>query len=164
MKTTDKLAILSMLTALAMTLSFVESLIPPLVSVPGVKIGLANIAIIFTLYKFGAKEAFAVSLVRLTLVSLLFGNLAGFLYGLSGALFSLTVMILLKRFTPLSKIGVSVAGGVSHNIAQLAVACFVLETNKLIFYLPVLLLSGTVAGVVIGLVSGLIISRISAKK
>ena len=160
MKKTQKLAVLAMLTAAAMTLSFVESLIPPLAAVPGVKIGLANIAVIFTLYHFGAKEAAAVSLVRLALISLLFGNAASFLYGLAGAALSLTLMIILKRFTPLSHVGVGVAGGVAHNVGQIAVACFVLGTEKILYYLPFLVLSGTLAGIAVGVVSGIIAKRL----
>ena len=160
MKKTQKLAVLAMLTAAAMTLSFVESLIPPLATVPGVKIGLANIAVVFTLYHFGGKEAAAVSFVRLALVSLLFGNAASFLYGLAGGVLSLALMIILKRFTPLSHVGVSVAGGVAHNIGQIAVACFILGTDKILYYLPFLVLSGTLAGVAVGVISGIIAKRL----
>lgn len=163
-KRTHRLAILSMLTAAAMTLSFVETLIPPLSAVPGVKIGLANIAIIFTLYLFGSGSAAAVSLVRLLLVSLLFGNTASFFYGLAGAVLSLSLMIILKKFTPLSCVGVSVAGGVAHNIGQIAVACFLLDTSALIYYLPVLILSGTLSGIAVGVLSGILSKRLSPQK
>ena len=160
MKNTKKIAILSMTVAVAMVLSFIESQIPPLVAIPGVKIGLANIAIVFALYKFGVKEAVIVSLIRLFLISLLFGNLASMLYGLGGAILSLTAMILLKKLTPLSAVGVSVAGGVCHNIGQIIVASLIMETNIILYYLPFLLLSGTVAGIAIGFASALLVERI----
>ena len=163
MKNTKKIAILSMTVAVAMILSFIESQIPPLVAIPGVKIGLANIAIVFALYKFGVKEAIIVSLIRLFLISLLFGNFASMLYGLGGAVLSLTAMILLKKLTPLSAVGVSVAGGVCHNIGQIIVAAIVMSTDKILIYLPVLIISGSIAGVVIGLLGGILATRIKLK-
>lgn len=143
-----------------MVLSFVESQIPAFVAIPGVKIGLANIAVVFALYKLGWKEAIAVSLVRVALVSLLFGSFVSLLYSLSGAVLSLAVMLLLKPISALGKIGVSVSGGVCHNIGQIIVASAIMETNVILYYLPFLLLSGTVAGIAIGLVSALLVNRI----
>ncbi len=160
MKKTDKIAVSAMVVALAMVLSFIESRIPPLTAIPGIKLGLANIAVIFALYKLGAKQAIVVSLIRVFLISLLFGSIVSMLYGLAGAVVSLTLMILLKRFSPFSATGVSVAGGVAHNIGQIAVACFLTETAQLLYYLPFLILSGTLSGIVIGIVASLIVKRI----
>lgn len=160
MRPAEKLALLSMTVAAAMVLSFVESMIPPLTAIPGVKIGLANIAVIFALYRLGAKEAVAVSLLRVFLVSLLFGSVVSMAYGIAGASVSLLLMILLKKLTPLSTVTVSVVGGVAHNIGQIAVACFILDTSKLLYYLPFLLLSGTVAGIAVGAASGFIVKRL----
>jgi heptaprenyl diphosphate synthase len=159
-KKTKKLATLSLAVALAMVLSFVESQIPAFVAIPGVKIGLANIAVIFTLYKLGWKEAVAVSLVRVALVALLFGSFVSMLYSICGAVLSLAVMIILKSLRSVGKIAVSVCGGVCHNVGQIIMASLIMETNVIIYYLPFLLLSGTIAGIAIGLAAALIISRV----
>ncbi len=157
---TKKLATLSVVVATALILSFVESRIPAFVSIPGIKVGLANIAVIFTLYKFGIKDAVCVSLVRVMLVSLLFGSVMSLWYSLAGAALSFLVMLALKYLTPANTVSVSLAGGVAHNVGQILVACFVLETNVLVYYLPFLILSGVVAGIAVGLASALLIKRI----
>lgn len=163
MKNTKKLAALAVTVALAMVLSFLESRIPAFVAIPGIKVGLANIAVIFTLYKFGERDAAIVSVIRVLLVSLLFGSVVSLWYSLAGAALSFTVMMLLKRFTPLATVTVSVIGGITHNIAQIGVACILLETNVIAYYLPFLLLSGTVAGIAVGVASTLLIKRIKLK-
>ena len=160
MKNTKKLAALAVTVALAMVLSFLESRIPAFVAIPGIKVGLANIAVIFTMYKFGERDAAIVSVIRVLLVSLLFGSVVSLWYSLAGAVLSFTVMMLLKRLTPLATVTVSVIGGITHNIAQIGVACILLETNVIAYYLPFLLLSGTVAGVAVGVASTLLIKRI----
>ena len=157
---TGKLTVMALTTALAMILSFIESQIPAFVAVPGVKVGLANIAVVFALYKLGWKEAVAISLVRVVLVSMLFGSLASMFYSLAGAALSLIGMGLLKKSGKFTEIVVSVAGGILHNIGQIAMACLILETDVLRYYLPFLLLSGTVAGVVIGVISAIMVKRI----
>ena len=160
---TKKVAVMAMAIALAMILSFVESQVPALVTVPGVKLGLANIAVVFALYKLGWKEAVLISLIRVFLVSLLFGNVASLFYSIAGAVLSLTGMILLRRIKILSTVAVSVAGGVLHNVGQIAMACILLETNVIKYYLPFLILSGTVTGVVIGLLAAIMIKRVEVK-
>ena len=157
---TGKLTVMALTTALAMILSFIESQIPAFVAVPGVKVGLANIAVVFALYKLGWKEAVAISLVRVVLVSMLFGSLASMFYSLAGAVLSLIGMGLLKKSGKFTEIVVSVAGGILHNVGQIAMACLILETDVLRYYLPFLLLSGTVAGVVIGVISAIMVKRI----
>ena len=157
---TRKISYMALTTALCMVLSFVESQIPAFVAVPGVKVGLANIAVIFALYRMGWKEAAAVSLIRVVLVSLLFGNFAALFYSLAGAVLSLAGMCLLKKTGKFTEIIVSVAGGVLHNIGQIAMASILLETDVLRYYLPLLLLSGTIAGVVVGVSSAILIRRI----
>ena len=157
---TQKLTVMSLTTAIALVLSFVESQIPAFVAVPGVKMGLANIAIVYALYRLGWKEAALISLIRVVLVSLLFGSAASFLYSLAGAVLSLLGMALLKKTGKFTEIVVSVAGGVLHNIGQIAMASIILETDALRYYLPFLLVSGILAGVVIGLISGILIRRI----
>ena len=160
---TKKLTTLGLSVALALILSYVESLLPPLVAVPGVKAGLPNIVILFLLYRYGWKEAASVSLIRLLLSAALFTGFAAFFYGLSGAVLSLLGSVLLKRSGRFSPLGVSVAGGVLHNLGQITLAALVLNSGYLFAYLPVLLLSGTVAGALVGLLSGILIRRADVK-
>jgi len=157
---TRKLAYTSVTIALALVLSYVETLIPGLVAVPGVKVGLANIAVVFALYRIGLKEAVVISLMRVVLSSLLFGSAVSLAYSFAGA----TVSLVLKKTKIFSVTGVSTAGAVSHNLAQVGVACLLLETTALAWWIPVLLVSGTLAGVVIGLVSAVTIKRIPAEE
>ena len=167
MKRSDRirrLTTFALLASLAMILSFIESRIPAFVAIPGVKVGLANIAVLFALYRLGTKEAILISVIRIIAVSMLFGTPISAIYSRGGALVSCTVMILLKKLTPATEVSVSVAGAVGHNIGQIVVACILLETNFVIYYLPFLLLSGTIAGIVIGIVSALVIKRVKIKK
>ena len=157
---TRKIARMGLLVALAMILSYVESLIPAFVAVPGVKVGLANIVVIFALYTRGPVEALTVSLLRVILSSFLFGSVLSLLYSLSGALLSLGGMIVMKKLKIFSTLVVSVTGGVLHNVGQILVACLVLETDVLLYYLPVLILSGVVTGAVIGIIGSLVIKRL----
>jgi heptaprenyl diphosphate synthase len=145
----------------ALILSFIESKIPAFVAIPGVKVGLANIAVIFTLYRLGIKEAIAVSIIRVLLVSMLFGSPVSLIYSISGAVLSLAVMILMKRFLPFGEVAVSVCGGVMHNVGQIAAASVMLGTNVVVYYLPFLLLSGTIAGIAVGIVSAILIKKIN---
>ncbi|MBR3175117.1 MAG: Gx transporter family protein [Oscillospiraceae bacterium] len=157
---TKKLTVMAMTTAVAMILSFVESQIPAFVAVPGVKIGLANIAVVFALYRLGWKEAVAISLIRVVLVSMLFGSIASLFYSLAGAVLSLTGMGLLKKTGKFTEIMISVTGGILHNIGQIGMACLILETAALRYYLPFLLISGIIAGIVVGILSAVLVQRI----
>ena len=157
---TRKIARMGLLVALSMILSYVESLIPAFVAVPGVKVGLANIVVIFALYTLGPIEALIVSLLRVILSSFLFGSVLSLLYSLSGALLSLGGMILMKKLKIFSTTVGSVTGGVLHNVGQILVACLVLETDVLLYYLPVLILSGVITGAVIGIIASLVIKRL----
>lgn len=156
-----RMAQYALLTALAMALGWLESLIPLAGAVPpGVKLGLTNLVVIFALYRMGPRDAAAISLVRVVLVSFTFGNSYSFAYSLAGAALSLIVMTLLKRSGHFSLLGVSVAGGVSHNAAQILVAMAVLETSRLVWYLPALLVSGVAAGVCVGAAGALLVRRV----
>ena len=157
---TKKITVLALTVALAMILSFVESQIPAFVAITGVKMGLANIAVVFALYKMGWKEAVLVSLIRVFLVSLLFGTGASLFYSAAGAVLSLLGMIGLKATKLFSSVAVSVAGGVLHNVGQIAMACLLLETDVLRYYLPFLALSGILAGIVIGVLAAIMVKRI----
>ena len=161
---TRKLTFLALTISFAMILSFIESRIPAFTAIPGVKVGLANIAVIFTLYKFGVYEAIVVSLLRVILVSMLFGNPQSFLFSVAGAVLSLTVMILLKKLVRAPEVVVSVSGGIMHNIGQIIMASIVLGTNVVVYYLPFLLLSGTLAGIVVGVASATLIKKVKLDK
>ncbi len=160
-KTSRKLAYLGLCTAVALILAYVEVLLPPLyTAVPGIKLGLPNIAILFVLYRYGMRYAAAVSFVRMAVVALLFGNPMTFVYSLAGAALSLLVMALLRRLDFLSVVGVSVAGGVFHNVGQILMAMLLLGTAELGYYLIVLAITGTVSGIFVGLCGGLAVRRI----
>ncbi len=155
------IALLGITTSLALIFAYVEVLLPPLVSaVPGIKMGLANIVILFVLYRFGWKRAALVSALRILLASLLFGSFTAFLYSAAGAFLSLVGMALLKRVDVLSPVGVSVAGGVLHNVGQILMAMLLLTTTELLYYLVVLVITGTLSGVLIGIAGGLIVKRL----
>ena len=160
---TKKVTVMGLSVAVAMILSFVESQLPAFVAIPGVKMGLANIAVVFALYKLGWKEAAVISLIRVFLVSLLFGTGATLFYSVAGAVLSLLGMILLKATGLFSTVAVSVTGGVLHNVGQIAMACYLLGTNKLSYYLPFLMLSGILAGIVIGIVAAILVKRINVE-
>lgn len=148
----------ALLVALAMVLSWLESLVP--VGAPGMKLGLTNLAVVFALYRLGLPDAGGISLVRVLLVSLTFGNAYSLAYSLAGAVLSFTVMAALQKTGKFSILGVSIAGGVSHNVGQLLVAMAVLETVRLSWYLPGLLLAGLAAGAAIGVVDGILVRRV----
>ena len=152
----------ALLTALAMALSWLESLVPLSMAAPGMKLGLTNIVVVFALYRMSLRDAAALSLVRVLLVSMTFGNAYSFAYSLAGAVLSLAVMAALKRTGKFSILGVSIAGGVGHNLGQVAVAMAVLGTARLAWYLPALLVSGTAAGAAIGAAAGIVASRVKA--
>ena len=159
----SKLSLAALSVTLAMILSFVESQIPAFVAIPGVKIGLTNIVIIYALYKMGWKYAVVISLVRVLLVGILFGNGVSLIYSFAGAVMSFVIMVLLKNVKVFSTMAVSVAGGVTHNMAQIGMACIIMETNLISYYAPFLVLSGTLAGIAIGVISAIMIKRVDIK-
>ncbi|MBO7149163.1 MAG: Gx transporter family protein [Clostridia bacterium] len=153
-------AFLGLCTALALILAYVELLLQPLFpTIPGIKMGLPNIIIIFLLYKRGAVPAIWVSFLRMVLVSILFGNVMAFSYSLAGGFLSMLVMIVLKRLNLMSEVGVSVAGGVCHNIGQILMAMLLLETVELGYYMVILTVTGTIAGVLVGLCGSMLIKH-----
>lgn len=146
--------------ALALICSYVESLIPFYFGVPGVKLGLTNIVVVLMLYCMGAGETFAISVLRILLAGFLFGNPFSILYSLGGGVLSFLVMYLLKLTGKFHAVSVSVAGGICHNIGQLAVAALVVENYRLAYYAPVLLAAGFVTGFLIGILAQEMILRI----
>ena len=157
---TKKIAYLGLLIALAFVFSYIEFLIPVNIGIPGAKLGLANLVIIVALYTLNEKDAFALSMVRIVLVGFTFANLASMLYSFAGGILSFSVMALAKKTKKLSITGVSVLGGVFHNIGQIIMAIWVVKTGSLVYYLPVLLVSGIVAGIAIGILGGMVTTRI----
>ena len=156
----NRMAYFGVFTALALMFSYIETMIPIQFGVPGIKLGFANIMIVIMLYKSSAKEALLLSIVRIMLSGFLFGNLSSILYSIAGGVLSLGIMTLLKKQGGFSVIGVSVAGGVSHNVGQLIVAMLVVETYQVGYYLPVLLVAGVLTGLGIGVVSQEVLKRI----
>ncbi|MBS5852228.1 MAG: Gx transporter family protein [Bacilli bacterium] len=152
-----QIAMMAILIALSFVLSYVDSLIVLPFGIPGIKLGIANIAIIYTLYKIGAKEAIVVSILRLVLSSILFGSVLTFLYSLVGAVLSLSLMIILKKYTNLALITISISGAVLHNIGQIIVAVIVMATKEIVFYLPILIITGILSGIGVGILSVLTI-------
>lgn len=155
-----KVAMAGMFVALAMIFSYVEVLIPISLGIPGMKLGLANLVVVVTLYTMGAPMAFAVSMIRIMLVSMTFGSLSAMLYSMAGGILSFLGMALLKKIPAFSIVGVSISGGVLHNVGQILVAIAVVENINLIAYLPPLLIAGTVTGMLIGAVSSQVIPRV----
>lgn len=157
---TKKVATYGLLVALAFIFSYIESLFPLNLGVPGVKLGLANIVVMIALYKMGAKEAFSLALVRVLLTAFTFGNMMMLMYSLAGSLLSCLSMILLKKTKKFSMVGVSITGGVMHNVGQILMAIWMLDTIQLYYYLPVLILSGIITGIFIGILGAEIAKRL----
>lgn len=155
-----KTAYLGVFLAAAMICSYIETLIPINFGIPGIKLGLANIVVLLMLYLVGAKEAFAVSMVRVVLTGLLFGNIFSVVYSLSGAILSFIVMVLLKKTDRLVCVSVSTAGGISHNIGQLLAASLMIHDFHVMFYVPVLLIAGLITGLAIGFLSQELLIRL----
>lgn len=164
----SRTAYFGMFTALALIFSYVETLIPISFGIPGVKLGLANLVIVTALYRLKLREVYLLSVVRVLLSGFLFGNYFSIVYSLAGGLLSLTVMAVLsqgKRWKEaFSVIGVSVAGGVFHNIGQLLAAMAVVETFYAAYYIPVLLAAGVLTGFLIGIVSAEVLKRLTKEK
>lgn len=154
-----KCALLGMLLAVALLCSYVETLIPVSFVVPGIKLGLANIVIVITMYLIGGREALLISIARILLSGFLFGNMSIIVYSLAGGLFSFFVMLFLKNVVRLNILSVSSAGGIFHNLGQLAVAALVVENMNLLYYMAVLFFSGLVTGFLTGMISRAILRR-----
>ena len=157
----NRVAYFGVFTALALIFSYIETLIPISFGIPGVKLGLANLIIVIGLYKMPLKEVYLLSVVRVLLSGILFGNYFSIIYSLAGGMLSLTVMALLKKSGDFSVMGISIAGGVCHNIGQLIIAMLVVATFSLSYYMPVLLVAGLITGFLSGVISEQILRRIT---
>ncbi|MBP5750332.1 MAG: Gx transporter family protein [Firmicutes bacterium] len=160
-KGSARIAACGVLTALALIFSYIEFLVPLPIAIPGIKLGLANIVCLVCLYALGERYAFLINVTRIALAALLFGSVFSALYALAGGIVSFAVMALLKRTKAFSACGVSMAGGVFHNLAQLTVAGFLVESAQVFYYFPVLLLSGMATGIGIGILATLILRSIA---
>ena len=157
-----KVALLGVLTSVALVLSYLESIIPPIwAAVPGIKMGLPNIVIIYLLYRFGVKEAAVASFITIFIVALLFGNVMTLAYSVAGALLSIVLMAICKKINAFSVVGTSIVGGVSHNAGQILVAMFLFDTVQIGYYMIVLAITGTIAGVFVGLAGALLLKRLN---
>lgn len=158
---TKKVALLGILTSVALILSYIEAILPPIWSaVPGIKMGFPNIVIIFILYRFGVKEAAIVSFIRIFIVALLFGNVMTLAYSCAGAFLSIVLMAIFKKINAFSVVGTSIVGGVAHNLGQIIVAIFLFDTVQIGYYMAVLAVTGTIAGVFIGLAGAFLLKRL----
>lgn len=151
-------ALFGVMVALAFTFSYLESLIPFDFGIPGVKLGLANLVVVVALYIMKPSQAFAISVIRILLASLTFGNVYSLAYSLCGGLLSFAVMLAFKK-SKLSVIGVSMLGGICHNVGQIVMAAIVMQTARIVYYLPVLLIAGLITGMLLGIVSKAVINR-----
>lgn len=158
---TKKVALLGILTSVALILSYVEAILPPIWSaVPGIKMGFPNIVIIFIVYRFGVKEAAVVSFIRIFIVALLFGNVMTLAYSCAGAFLSIVLMAIFKKINAFSVVGTSIVGGVAHNLGQIIVAIFLFDTVQIGYYMAVLAVTGTVAGVFVGISGAFLLKRL----
>lgn len=158
---TKKLANLSIFLTMAVILGYIEAILPFSIGVPGIKLGLVNYIVIILLYEYGLKDAFLVSILRILIISLIFGNISLAIYSLSGAICSILIMAICARINVFSMIGNSILGGIVHNIAQLIVAMCLMDTDSLMYYAPFLILGGLIAGFLIGTLAHITRARIS---
>jgi len=160
MKKNGQVAQYGLTVALALILSYVESLIPSFFAIPGIKLGLTNVVVLYALYAMGEKQALLINLVRIALVGILFGNGVSILYSLAGGLLSWIAMVVLKRCVKLSIPAVSVGGGVFHNVGQILTAMLLLQTKSIVWYLLILWFTGIASGIVIGVLGGILVKRV----
>lgn len=155
-----RVALFGLMTALAFVFSYLESLVPLNIGIPGIKLGLANLVVVTAIYILPKKDALIIAVIRIILAGLTFGGVSTMLFSLAGGLLSFAVMVILQKTDKLSVLGVSVAGGIFHNVGQIIVAAFVMETAPLVYYLPVLVISGVITGFLIGVISDITVRRL----
>lgn len=154
------IALAAILTALALIFSYIEAILPLSVGIPGVKLGIANLVILTSLYVLGMRYAFLINILRILVAGLLFNGFFGAMYSLAGGILSLLVMYLLKKTNLFSTVGISMAGGVAHNLGQLLTAALIVSNIKMFYYFPILLFSGIISGVLIGIITHLILQKL----
>lgn len=154
---TKQITQLGLLLSVSLVLGYLESLLPVMVAVPGVKLGIANIVTMLVLYRMGGKQAFFIMLLRVVIAGFLYSGVAGIVYGLMGGVCCIAVMVCLKHIPVFSMLGVSMAGAVFHNVGQIIAAMLVMENTGIVYYLPVLCISGVLSGLGVGFLSHLLI-------
>ena len=157
---TKKIALLSIFAALAIIIAYIERLFPLPIPIPGIKLGLANAIVIMALYTMGTRAALGISVLRIVVVGLLFGSVFGMIYGFAGGLLSFAVMVAAKRTNIFGVVGVSVFGGVFHNMGQIAMAAIIVQNIRLLYHAPMLIIAGVVAGIAVGYASGLTLRHV----
>lgn len=155
-----RITFLAFSTAIGMILAYLEAVLIPSVGIPGVKIGLANLVTVFLVYRAKLIEALLSGVLRVALISLIFGNWVGFLFGILGLISSVALMGVLKRTGAFSVSAVSVSGALVHNLVQILIAAFLVGVKEIVYYLPILMLSGIGFGLLIGIVSAILIKKV----
>lgn len=155
----ESVAYIGLFSAFAIIISYIEALIPINIGIPGIKLGLPNIVIVLAIYLIDNKAGIIINIIRVLVVGILFGNAFSIIFSMTGALVSYVVMILIKKIKNMSMLGVSVCGGVTHNVAQLIMAAFVADTYSISYYMPFMIIGGLITGVIIGIIAMLIYNR-----
>lgn len=164
MTNAKKVTLSALMAALALIFSYIEMLIPFTPAIPGIKLGIANLVVIIALYHMGTGYAVLINIVRIFMAGLLFSGVFGIIYSMAGAILSMAVMTLLKRTGIFSVAGVSMAGGVAHNLGQILIAAFLVSNLSIFVYFPVLIFSGIISGAVIGVIATLILERLPDRR
>ncbi len=154
-------AMCGVFTALALVLSYLESLVPLSFAIPGIKLGLANIVTIVALYKLGLKATVLISMGRILLSGILFGNVTVIIYSIAGAFLSIVVMCLVRKIKAFSTVGVSICGAIAHNFGQIIVASLVMENQNIMYYMLILCMTGAITGVLIGILASIILKNVN---
>lgn len=155
-----KAAAIGIFSAFAIIISYIESLIPITIGIPGIKPGFANIVILIVLYTMDAKSAAVINMIRIVIIGIMFGNVLSVCFSIAGAVVSLSVMIVIKKIKGVSMIGVSVCGGVAHNLGQIAAAAAITTVYSLLYYIPFLIIGGIITGIIVGIVANIIYTRV----
>lgn len=158
--TAHTIATAAMMTVLALIFSYIEAIIPFNFGIPGVKLGIANLVILTSLYILGFRYTLTINVLRIMIAGLLFNGFFGAMYSLAGGVLSLIVMYLIKKTGLFSTIGISMAGGVAHNLGQLIIAALIISNIKMFYYFPVLLFSGMISGIFIGILTHMILKKL----
>lgn len=158
-----RVAVSALFASLALIFSYIEAILPAAPGIPGIKLGIANLVVIIAMYRLDLRYALTINLVRIVLAGFMFSGLYGAIYSLCGCLVSFAVMCILFKSGRFSVIGVSMGGGVAHNLGQLCAAAFLVSSIEIFYYLPVLIISGTVSGILIGWLGYVMIERLPRK-
>lgn len=158
-----RVAVSALFASLALIFSYIEAILPAAPGIPGIKLGIANLVVIIAMYRLSPGYAVTINLIRIFLAGFMFNGLYGAVYSLCGCLVSFAVMYLLYKSGRFSVIGVSMGGGVAHNLGQLCIAALLVSSPEVFYYLPVLIISGTISGILIGWLGAILIERLPAK-